>query len=70
MTLKQRVLAGWFCIGASFALVVLLATGLFEPPGLNAAHSLDTLLRAFAPWLGAGLVLFVAGLLLLRRGKP
>lgn len=65
----NRIYAGWACLGLGFALIVLLGTGVLEPPGLRGARSMGALLASFLPFLLAALALFGLGLWLIRRPK-
>ncbi|HEY4555276.1 MAG TPA: hypothetical protein VIG68_02405 [Lysobacter sp.] len=65
----NRILAGWTCLALAFAVVVLLGTGLVDPPGVAAARSASELLGAYVPFLGGALALFAVGLWLIRRPR-
>lgn len=65
----NRIYMGWACLAAGFGIIVLLGTGLIEPPGLAGARSLRDLLAAFAPYLLLSLGLFVAGLWSIKGPK-
>jgi hypothetical protein len=62
----HRILLGWACIALAFVVIVLLGTGLVEPPGLGDIRSSSDLLAVFASVLGVPLVLFVLGLWLIK----
>ena len=62
----NRILLGWACIALAFVAIVLLGTGLVEPPGLRTVRSPSDLLAVFAPVLGVPLVLFALGLWLIK----
>ena len=65
----NRVLAGWACLMLAFMVIVLLATGIVEPPGLRTARSMSDLASSLMPFLVAALGLFGAGLWLIRSPK-
>ena len=65
----NRIYLGWACLGPGFALIVLLGTGMLEPPGLAGARSMRELLARFLPFLLAALGLFGLGLWLIKSPK-
>jgi hypothetical protein len=62
----HRILLGWACIALAFVAIVLLGTGLVDPPGLGNVRSSSDLLAVFASVLIVPLVLFVFGLWLIK----
>lgn len=66
---RNRILIGWACIGLGFLIVVLLGSGLVDPPGLRAARTPSDLLAVFAPPLLSALALFGTGLWLIRKPR-
>ncbi len=66
---RNRILTGWTCLGLAFVVIVLLATGVVESPGLRAARSLGELLAGFAVPVLIALALFVAGLWLIKKPR-
>ena len=61
-----RILAGWACIVAALALIVLIALG--GAPGVSAPAS--PVLKAHLPLVAVGLALLAVGVWLLKKGKP
>ena len=67
---RTRLLAGYACVLLSFALVVLLGTGLLAPPGMPAnPTSLGALFAGLAPSALAALALFLLGLWLVKGAR-
>lgn len=64
-----RKFAGGACVALGFGLVVLLANGTLAPPGLDAAATPAGALLALLPVVLVALVLFLAGLWLLRGDR-
>ncbi|MFC0676625.1 hypothetical protein ACFFGH_02000 [Lysobacter korlensis] len=62
----NRILLGWACIALAFVVVVLLATGLVDPPGLGNVRSSSDLLMLFVSALLVPLLLFAFGLWLIK----
>ena len=61
-----RILAGWACIVAALALIVVLALG--GASGVSAPGS--PALMAHLPPVALGLALLALGVWLLKKGKP
>ena len=66
-----RLLAGWLCIAAGFALVLLIGLGVFDPVTASAASgtSLTPALVAMLPGVTFGIAVFAVGVWLLATGK-
>jgi len=60
-----RIVAGWACILAALALIVLIALG--GAPGVSAPAS--PALMAHLPPVAVGLALLAVGVWLLKKGK-
>jgi len=71
MTSSLRLLAGWLCIAAGFALVVMLGLGVFDPVTAAAARatSLTPALVAMLPGVSFGIALFAVGVWLIATRK-
>ena len=65
----NRILAGWSCLMLAFMIIVLLATGFVDPPGLRAARSMSDLASSLVPFLVAAAGLFGMGMWLIRGPK-
>ena len=61
-----RILAGWTCIVAALALIVLIALG--GASGVSMPGS--PALMAHLPLVAVGLALLAVGVWLLKKGKP
>lgn len=62
----NRILSGWACIALAFVAIVLLGTGLVEPPGLRSVRSSADLFALFALVFVVPLALFALGLWLIK----
>lgn len=71
MKRSLRLLAGWLCIAAGFALVVMLGLGVFDPITASAARatSLTPVLVAMLPGVSFGIALFAVGVWLIATRK-
>jgi hypothetical protein len=69
--MTARKLAGFFCVAAGFALILLLGYGVIDPIGasLAQASSMGAVLVALAPSVLMALGLFVIGLWLLKSAR-
>ena len=71
MKSSLRLLAGWLCIAAGFALVVMLGLGVFDPITASAARatSLTPALVAMLPGVSFGIAIFAVGVWLIATRK-
>lgn len=71
MKSSLRLLAGWLCIAAGFALVVMLGLGVFDPITASAARatSLTPVLVAMLPGVSFGIAIFAVGVWLIATRK-
>ncbi len=65
-----RILAGWLCILAGFAVMVLMSFGVFNPArSPNAGDSLMPLVVGLLPSVSFGIAIFAIGVWLISTGK-
>ena len=65
-----RILAGWLCILAGFAVMVLMSFGVFDPArSPNAGDSLMPLVVGLLPSVSFGIAIFAIGVWLISTGK-
>ena len=65
-----RILAGWLCILAGFAVMVLMSFGVFDPArSPNAGDSLMPLVVGHLPSVSFGIAIFAIGVWLISTGK-
>ena len=65
--MKPRILAGYACVAAGFALIIALGIGAIDPIGVQVTTASGTgLLAALAPTVLIALALFLTGLWLLK----
>ena len=71
MNRSLRLIAGWLCIAAGFALVIAIGLGVFDPVTASAAQatSLTLALVAMLPGVTFGIALFALGAWLVATGK-
>ncbi|NUO76924.1 MAG: hypothetical protein HOQ32_13025 [Lysobacter sp.] len=70
MKRSLRMLVGWCCVALSFALVILIGAGIFDPVGSVAGQSsLTPVLMGLLPSVSFGIALFALGVWLISTGR-
>ncbi|WP_156087530.1 hypothetical protein [Lysobacter sp. Root667] len=65
-----RMLVGWCCVALSFALVILIGLGVFDPIGSVAGRgSLTPVLVGLLPSVSFGIAMFALGVWLISTSR-
>ena len=65
-----RLLAGWLCIVAAFAVIILISFGVFDPIGpAETTNSIVPVLVGMLPSVSFGIALFAIGVWLISTRK-
>ena len=65
-----RLLAGWLCIVAAFAVIILISFGVFDPIGpAETTGSIVPVLVGMLPSVSFGIALFAIGVWLISTRK-